>query len=66
VLVSNDEDQLLIALTWLMQGRPFLGLITWPQAHYTRMSVARFLNGFDDLAARDDPFGQYPIVHFTP
>lgn len=65
VLVSNDEDQLLIALEWVAQGRPFAGLVSCRQAHYPRMGVAGFLRSFEDLATRDDPFN-YPIVYFKP
>lgn len=65
VLVSNDEDQFEIAIQWLACGRPFTGFVTWRQAHYTRASVGDFLRAFEALAARDDPFGNYPVVHLS-
>jgi hypothetical protein len=37
VLVSNDPDMEAIANRWLADGRPFRGLILWPQQHYKRM-----------------------------
>ncbi len=65
VLVSNDEDQFEIAIRWLAFGRAFAGLVTWRQAHYTRASVGDFLRAFEALAAQDDPFGNYPVVHLS-
>lgn len=41
VLVSNDQDMEIIANRWLAEGRPFRGLILWPQEHYKRTSYGR-------------------------
>jgi predicted nuclease of predicted toxin-antitoxin system len=45
VLISNDRDMEVIANRWLAEGRPFRGLILWPQQHYQRM-------GYGELLAR--------------
>lgn len=66
VLVSNDRRLTVIAHTWLVEGRPFRGMITWPQAHYETASAGAFLRAFEALAAKGDPFGSYPIVHLMP
>ena len=67
VLVTNDQPAIDIANEWLRQGRPFTGLITWPQDHYLRMSDGDFLRKFEELAGKDQPLNpDYPIVHFTP
>ena len=66
VLVSNDEYQLLLAIQWLASGRGFAGLVTWPQAHYSRASVGDFVRAFERLAAQDDPLANYPIIHLAP
>ena len=65
VLVANDLDQYMIAMEWIRQGRAFPGLITWPQQVSNRHPVRAFLNAFDDLAAKDEPF-MYPIVRLRP
>lgn len=66
VLVSNDEDQLVLGAAWLAEGRPFAGLITWPQEHYGRMAPGEIVEQFEELAARSTPFGGYPIVFLKP
>ena len=32
----------------------------------TRMTPGDLLGAFDELAARDEPFAPYPIVHLKP
>ncbi len=62
VLISNDQDMQTIANRWLSQGRPFRGLILWPQEHYKRI-------GYSDLVARievlSEPF-PHPVIHIKP
>lgn len=63
VFVTNDRRVERIARAWLMEGRPFSGLICWPRTHYARMSAGDLLEAFEKLAAHDDLFANYPIVH---
>lgn len=49
VLVSNDLDQLRIAQEWILAGRPFPGLITWPKADERIQAEA--------MSAWDEPAG---------
>lgn len=65
VLVGPDEDQELLALRWVEEGRAFPGLITWEREHEQRMSVGDFLRQFEALAEQEEPF-QYPVVYFKP
>jgi hypothetical protein len=39
VLVTNDQPLVDNASQWIEKGRPFKGLITWPRAHYRRMTM---------------------------
>ncbi len=66
VLVSNDDDQIRIAVEWLRTGRAFRGLIIWPQAYYARMSVGDVLARFEEYAAQEDPFGECPLIYLRP
>ena len=66
VMVSNDVDMKVIAEDWFQAGRPFPGLIWWPKTHHRRMSVGDLMEAFEELAAMDDPFSPYPIVHIKP
>lgn len=66
VMVGNDIDVKLLAERWHAEGRPFPGLAWWPRGHYMRMKPGDFLEAFEELAARDDPFAGYPIVHIKP
>lgn len=66
VLVTNDRRMTVIAHTWLDKGRVFRGMITWPQEHYTRASAGAFVRALEAVAAHDDPFANYPVVHLTP
>jgi hypothetical protein len=65
VMLSNDHGVRRLAVAWLRQGRRFRGLIAWPQDHYARMTIADFIEQFDELAAKDDPFS-YPIQCLKP
>ena len=65
VMLSNDRDVRRLAVAWLRQGRRSRGLIAWPQDHHARMTVADFIEQFDSLAAKDDPFS-YPIQFLKP
>jgi predicted nuclease of predicted toxin-antitoxin system len=62
VLVSHDVDQLKIGHTWIERGRPFKGLLTWPQVRYREWSESQILAAFEALAAEENPFpAAYPI-----
>ncbi len=62
VLVTNDEDQEVIADQWYRQGRPFPGIVAWRQKTYSQMTNGEIVEAFEELAARDNPFSPYPIV----
>jgi hypothetical protein len=66
VLVSNDIDMKLIAETWFLEGRSFPGLVWWPRRHYAVISPGDFVAAFEELAALEEPFSAYPIVHIKP
>lgn len=67
VLVSNDADQLVIAVEWAAAGRRFPGLVTWPQKRHETLNVGLFLELFEGLAAQEEPFPPaYPIRFLTP
>jgi hypothetical protein len=66
VLVSNDIDMKLIAEAWFLEGRSFPGLIWWPRRHYAVISPGDFVAAFEELAALDEPFSAYPIIHIKP
>lgn len=66
VLISNDVDMKNLAEKWFEERRRFAGLVWWPKEHHRSMRVGDFLIAFEELAAKDDPFQSYPIVHVTP
>lgn len=66
VLVSNDLDQLAIALEWLSAGRAFPGLVSWQKRQEQRMTAGGVLRAFEELAEKQNPFSPYPIVHLKP
>jgi hypothetical protein len=66
VLVTTDEPAEAIAKQWLTDGKAFRGLVCWIQRHQSRMTVGDFIRAFEELAAQEDPFGIYPIVHIKP
>ena len=66
VVVSNDSDIRVIAEGWLAGGRSFRGLVWWPRRQYARMSAGDILTFFEDLALREDPFAEYPIIFVRP
>ena len=63
VLVTNDQPLRAIAYAWLRDGRDFRGMITWRQRDYEKRSIGNILRDFEQLAQKDDPFGNYPIIH---
>lgn len=66
-LVTNDQPLVDIAYQWLKQSRRFKGMVTWPRAHYQRMTIGDLVRKFEELAAQDQPFDpDYPIVRFHP
>jgi len=65
-LVSNDLDMKMLAETWFLEGRSYPGLVWWPRSHYNVMVPGDFVAAFEELAAEDDPFANYPIVHIKP
>ena len=66
VLVSNDSDMKLHAESWAAEGRPFPGLVWWHRRHYRTMGPGEFVAAFEELAARDKPFADYPIAYIKP
>lgn len=66
VFVSNDIDQVRIAQEWILAGRPFPGLITWPKEDERNFTPAEFAEAFEALAREDAPFHPYPIVYLKP
>jgi hypothetical protein len=66
VLVSNDIDMKMLAEKSFLEGRSYRGLAWWPRSHYNVMNPGDFVAAFEELAARDDPFARYPIVHIKP
>jgi hypothetical protein len=48
-----------IANRWLAEGRPFRGLILWPQEHYKWMGYGEILARIDELA---EPF-PHRVIH---
>lgn len=63
VLVSNDLDQVRIAQEWILAGRPFAGLVTWPKAKERKTTAGDIVEAFEALAQQDNPFRPYPIVY---
>ena len=66
VLVSNDIDMKMLAEKSFLEGRSYRGLVWWPRSHYAVMGPGDFVAAFEELAAPDDPFAGYPIVHIKP
>ncbi len=63
VLVSNDVDQLVIALEWVRAGRAFPGLLSWRKDEERRMTAGGVLRAFEELAERENPLSPYAIIH---
>lgn len=66
VLVTNDDDHKKIAIQWMLEGRPFRGVIWWPQQQSTWMRPGEFVRRFEEYAAQDDPFAAYKIITLKP
>jgi hypothetical protein len=62
VLVSNDQGMEVLANRWLAEGRPFRGLVLWPQEHYGRMTYGELATR---IAALSEPF-PHPVIHLKP
>jgi len=45
---------------------PFPGLVTWQQQTYDEMSYGEIIEFFEELASRDNPFADYPVVFVKP
>ena len=60
VFVTNDRPAEAIAIRWLTEGRPFRGMVAWPQEDYEARRIGDFVHDFEALAQEDDPFA-YPI-----
>jgi hypothetical protein len=56
VFVTNDRPLEAIAIRWLKEGRPFRGLVCWPQRHYRLMTDGDLVGAFDEIASRPDAF----------
>ncbi len=65
VFVSSDEPAQEIPKRWLREGRPFRGMLCWPQKHHQRMSDGAFIAALERLASRPDAFA-YPIEYVKP
>jgi hypothetical protein len=65
VFVTNDEAIQRTGEAWLREGRPFVGLMFWPQEHVRRMSDGDIIRKIEELAEQDSPFA-YPIVRIKP
>ena len=63
VLLSNDLDQVRIAQEWILAGRRFEGLVTWPKAQERQSSPTELAEAFEALARESDPFAPFPIVY---
>ncbi len=50
---------------WFAEGKPFAGLIVWELDHHRHLSEGWFIQKFEELAAKDDPFF-YPIRYLNP
>jgi len=42
-----------------------MGVVTWPQEHYKKMTVGHIVSEFERLAEEGEPF-RYPIRHIYP
>jgi hypothetical protein len=56
VLLSSDEKALWRPKKWREEGRPFKGMLCWPQRHHWRMSVGDVVRAMEALAEEEDPF----------
>ena len=65
VFVSSDEPAQEIPKRWLREGRPFRGMVCWPQKHHQRMSDGDFIAALEQLAADPNAFA-YPISYIKP
>jgi hypothetical protein len=65
VFVSSDEPAQEIPKRWLREGRPFRGMVTWPQRHHYRMSDGDFIAALERMATEPDAFA-YPIRYVKP
>jgi hypothetical protein len=65
VFVTNDQPSIGTAESWLRDGRPFQGVVTWHNKHYARMSIGKIVEKIEDLTQEDDPFF-YPIRRVYP
>jgi hypothetical protein len=65
VFVTNDNRVPATAERWLEEGKPFTGLIVWELEHHRRLSEGWFIQKFEELAEKGDPFF-YPIRHLHP
>jgi hypothetical protein len=66
VLVTNDEDQEVIADQWYREDRAFLGVIAWRQKVYEQMTYGEILECFEELAKQENSFATYPVVRIKP
>jgi predicted nuclease of predicted toxin-antitoxin system len=62
VLISNDQDMEIVANRWLAEGRPFRGLLLWPQEHYRRIGYGELVASIEALS---EPF-PHPVIHLKP
>ena len=65
VFVTSDEPAQEIPKRWLSAGRPFRGMVCWPQRHHQRMTDGDFIAAFEELA-RDPLAFAFPIRYIKP
>lgn len=64
VFVTNDKRIHRIGVQWMKSSRPFR-MIFWAKTHHDRMTVGEFLDAFEELAKKENPFS-YPIQYIKP
>ena len=62
VFVTNDRPAEAIAIRWLLEERPFRGMVAWPVETYEHRSIRELVSDFETLANEAHPFA-YPVRH---
>jgi hypothetical protein len=65
VWLTRDERALRLPKAWATQGRPFTGMLVWPQRHRKRMTVGEVVQFLEALADEDEPFAA-GVRHVKP
>lgn len=56
VVLSSDERALWRPKKYREQGRPFPGMLCWPQRHRNRMTLGEAVDALEAITAEPDPF----------